>query len=94
MTNDLNAKQTKRSGNAKRCPFCGELIIGSNRKLLNDFGALGVETVGCTRCITRPLSELKVPDGFVDFHKDPRAKEALEHYRRAIERAERAHGRL
>ncbi len=79
----------------KKCPFCGDHIFGDNRELLNDFGFDAPPVpFGCSHCITRPLSELNVPDGFIDFHKDARAAAAVDQYRRAIASAERLKGRL
>lgn len=77
----------------RRCPFCGELMVGDNRELLNSF-EFGTLAFGCTKCIEKPIEQLQVPDGYADFHKNKRVAMVFDEYRSAIADAERRAGRL
>ena len=92
-SNKENFQGTSGYGIVKRCPFCGELMVGSNRELLNSF-EFGTLAFGCTKCIEKPIEQLQVPDGYADFHQNKRVAMVFNEYRTAIANAERLAGRL
>lgn len=94
MYGTVICRETTTHSVVRQCPFCGELMVDDNRELLNSFPDFGILPFGCTKCIERPIEELNVPDGYVDFHNDVRAAKAFDEYRNAIAKAERAAGRL
>ena len=44
---------------------------------------------GCCSCIDKPLDGFDVPDGFIDFHKDKEAYDAIQEYRTKLSEAAR-----
>ena len=92
-SNKENFQETSGYSSVRRCPFCGALMMGDNRELLNRFD-FGTMAFGCSKCIEKPIAQLQVPDGYADFHKDKRVAMVFNEYRTAIANAERRAGRL